>query len=704
MKRLLAFILLLFRARHGRPVAAAMLSGFALLILFPDHSPFKTLRVNLFDTYQTYLPRERKSAPVIIVGIDETSLKLFGQWPWPRTRLAELIDRIASFQPAAIGIDIIMPEHDRASPARMAESWPKIDPAIRRRLISLPDNDHILAAALTGRPVVLGAAGFDHQTPTTAVTMRTSPIVVRGGDATPYVRHFRAVLKSLPELENAAAGQALLTVDLEKGVVRRLPLIATIGETLVPTLSLEMLRVASGLPAIEVEVGSQGIASVGLGDVRIPTQANGEAWVHFSPFLPERYISAADLFAGRVNPDSLQQKLVLVGLTGLGLLDFQTTPRGERVPGIEAHAQLLENIFDKSFLQRPAWMPLLELAILLLSGVFLLYAVPALKPRFSTMLAVIFAGSLLGLGFLLYCTTGLLFDAASLSMSLNTVFASLLGSIFIETDHAKIAAQTALQIERVAAAYMAGELEAAQRIQMGSLPQAANAFPGEKRFSLDALLEPAREVGGDLYDFYMLDQHRLFFIVGDVAGKGLPASLFMVMTKALTKSIVKNNMLDLNLTLKRLNGELFQENPEMFFVTVFAAILDTEQGVLDYCIAGHDAPWRIDAFGAVNQLTGEGNPPLSVMDDIDYPLERVQLSSGEAICVVTDGIIEAMNAAGELYGRTRPIELLERKGRDLSASGLLALLRDDVRAFVGNAEQSDDLALLVVRWYGPHGH
>jgi serine phosphatase RsbU (regulator of sigma subunit) len=152
-----------------------------------------------------------------------------------------------------------------------------------------------------------------------------------------------------------------------------------------------------------------------------------------------------------------------------------------------------------------------------------------------------------------------------------------------------------------------------------------------------------------------------------------------------------------------LNNELVRENPETLFVTVFAAILDTDQGVLDYCIAGHDAPWRIAASGAVNQLTGEGNPPLSVMDDIEYPLERIQLSSGDAICVVTDGITEAMNSLGELYGRTRPIELLARKGRDLSAAGLLALLRDEVRTFVGGAEQSDDLTLLVVRWYGPPG-
>jgi adenylate cyclase len=383
------------------------------------------------------------------------------------------------------------------------------------------------------------------------------------------------------------------------------------------------------------------------------------------------------------------------------LLDYQTTPRGERIPGIEVHAQLLENIFDGSYLRRPSWMSMLELAILLLSGIFLLFAVPTIKPRFSVMLAAVLSVILFGIGVLLYRTTGMLFDAASLSISLNSVFGSLLSSVFIETDRARSLAQKALQAEREAAARVAGELEAARRIQMGSLPQAADAFPGETRFALDALLEPAREVGGDLYDFYMLDHHRLFFIVGDVAGKGLPASLFMVMTKALTKSIVTNDTSDFSQLFHRLNAVLCSENPEMLFVTAFAAILDVESGMLNYCIAGHDPPWLINASGAVGQLTGEVNPPLSVMEDVDFSMEHMELTSGDAICVITDGITEAMNPVGQLYGDTRIPELLNSIGQGLSASELLGLIRNDVRAFVDHAEQSDDLSLLVVRWYGP---
>jgi serine phosphatase RsbU (regulator of sigma subunit) len=701
MRHISALLLFIFHTGRGRPAAAVILAGFFILQFHTDQSPLKALRLSLFDAYQTYLPRERESAPATIVNIDEASLKQFGQWPWPRTKLAELIERIAFYQPAAIGLDIIMPEPDRSSPAQIAATLPQINFELRKSLTLLPDNDQILETAIMKSPVVLGAAGFDKETSNTSKTMRSASVIIKGGDPLPYLRHFPAILKSIPGLEAAASGQALLSADLEQGVVRRIPLIASAGNAIVPSLSIELLRVAGGLPAIDVEVGSKGIVSVGIPGIKIPTQANGEAWVNFAPFTTDRYVSAADILAGNVNPEFINRKLVLVGLTGIGLLDYQTTSRGERVPGIEVHAQLLENIFDRSFLQRPLWTRPFEMALLLLSGIFVIFAVPALKPKLSTTIVGSLTLLFLGTGFILYKINGILFDAASLSVEINIIFVGLLGNNFIEADREKRHVQQALFAEREASARVAGELEAAKRIQLGSLPRASTAFPDETRFTLDAMLEPARQVGGDLYDFYMLDRRRLFFIVGDVAGKGLPASLFMVMTKVLARSIIMNEGFDVGITINRMNIELSRENPEMVFVTAFAGILHVETGLLEYCIAGHDAPWRISADGAVRQLHGEGNLPLSVMEDIIYPTERIKLETGDSICVVTDGITEAMDRAGNLYGKRRLIRLLEEKAGGLQPSRLLSLVRDDITFFTDNAEQSDDLTLLVVRWNGP---
>jgi serine phosphatase RsbU (regulator of sigma subunit) len=424
-------------------------------------------------------------------------------------------------------------------------------------------------------------------------------------------------------------------------------------------------------------------------------------WIHFTPFLPERYVSAVDVIAGRVNPQLLKHKLVLIGLTGQGLGDIVTTPRGERIPGLEVHAQLLENIFDQSLLTRPYWMSGIELALLLALGLLLIQLVPQVTPRLSTLLAMALLGAVLILSVLLYQMAELLLDAATVFVGGGSCYISLIFSSFIIADRERRAAEQALQREREHAARVAGEMDAAKRIQMGSLPRPEVAFPDERRFDLAVLLEPARVVGGDLYDFYKLDANRLFFIVGDVAGKGLPASLFMVVTKAIAKSVALQGRLSVSGILERMNRELNWENPEMLFVTAFAGILDIVHGELEYCIAGHDAPWRLAAAGGIEQLAGEGQPGLCMMDEVHYRMQKVSLQPGDALCVVTDGVTEAMSTAGELYGRARVTAALQSKGASSAAAAeLLKRLRDDVQGHVGDAEPSDDLTVLILRWNG----
>ncbi len=184
-----------------------------------------------------------------------------------------------------------------------------------------------------------------------------------GASPMPWVRQYPLVLASLPELQAAAQGQALLSADTERGIVRRVPLVNAIGEILVPALSLELVRVGIGEKAVGIETGTRGVTAVTVGELRVPTQPTSEAWVHFTRFLRERYISALDVMNGRVEPDALKRKLVIVAVTGIGTMDYKTTPRGEYVPGAEYHAQLIESFFDGHFLLRPHWMHWVELLL-----------------------------------------------------------------------------------------------------------------------------------------------------------------------------------------------------------------------------------------------------------------------------------------------------------------------------------------------------
>ncbi len=213
-----------------------------------------------------------------------------------------------------------------------------------------------------------------------------------------------------------------------------------------------------------------------------------------------------------------------------------------------------------------------------------------MRPRVATLLAGAILALILAAGFAAFHWGGLLFDAASVAAGVAVVSGALLASAFIDADRGRREAQQALQLEREASAKVAGELEAARRIQLGTLPRADTAFPGERRFELASALEPARAVGGDLYDFFRLDERRVFLLIGDVSGKGVPASLFMSIAKALAKSIALRQRVDLEAVLTQANVEIARDNPESQFVTMFAAVLDADSGLMEYWNAGHDAP------------------------------------------------------------------------------------------------------------------
>ena len=207
---------------QGRPLGVAILVAMLALSLFPSLPAISELRMALFDGYQKLAPRKRASAPAVIVAIDEKSLLELGQWPWPRTTMAELIEAISKSKPAAIGVDVLMPELDRMSPAGIASLIERLDIKLAQRLAKLPSNDSVLAETLRRHPVALGIAGVE-QKGADGSSNRTAPFRIRGADPTPHLRHFAGTLRSLEQLDAAAPGHGLLSIDPSGGIVRRVP-------------------------------------------------------------------------------------------------------------------------------------------------------------------------------------------------------------------------------------------------------------------------------------------------------------------------------------------------------------------------------------------------------------------------------------------------------------------------------------------------
>ena len=690
----------LVRGGGGRPLGIVLLLLLAAALLAPRLAPFHHLRLANFDAYQALAPRPRISAPVVVVAIDDTSLRRHGQWPWPRSVLARLIARIAEAGPAVVGLDIVMAEPDRLSPGRVLEVTPEIGADVVERLMRLPTNEAVLAAALAKTRSVVAAAGLDDAD--APPRGGWAPMLIRGDNPLRFVRRFRGALRSLEEIEKAALGRALLNADAEAGVVRRVPLIAAIGDTLVPGLAPELFRVAEGQRAIAVHAGSDGVRAIGIGALLVPTERDGTIWVHYGRHDDNRFVSAADVLANKVAPVNFARKVVLVGVTAVGLSDYQATPVAERMPGVEIHAQAIENIFDGTFLVRPTWARWAEASIFVVVGVLIILLVPPLKRRYSLLLFFGAVAAAWVVGFLLYQQSRLLIDVVSPAIALGLLFSLMMGVALAEVESHRHALRRQLLREREGAARLAGEFAAARRIQMGSLPQPSDLAGNGQRFDLAPFIEPARVVGGDFYDFFVLPPNRLVFILGDVAGKGLPGCLFMAVSKALYKSTALRLADGVAPIMTAANQEISRANPESLFVTLFAGILDVDTGALEYSTAGHEEPYVLRRGQPLRRLPPVAGPPLCVIDDFPYDAGRFQLEPGDTLCLMTDGVIEAMNGGGTLYGRERLDAVLRDLAAASSATATMAhALAADVSRFAGGADPSDDLAILVLRWNGP---
>ncbi len=250
---------------------------------------------------------------------------------------------------------------------------------------------------------------------------------------------------------------------------------------------------------------------------------------------------------------------------------------------------------------------------------------------------------------------------------------------------------------------MQSELAIAHDIQMGLLPLHSDQFQERTDFALHAFMAPAKEVGGDLYDFFMLDDHRLFFLIGDVSDKGVPAALFMAVTMTLFKANALDSTTAVEAVVARVNHALSIENPWQMFVTAFAGILDTRTGRITYCDAGHELPFLLRADGRVE--VHEKTPGLALCFDegYEYRYGGIELEPGDSLVVYTDGVTEAMDEQHHQFGRggmTKAFAACEPAARpEVVTESLMA----QIRAHAGKAPQSDDIAIMVIQYYGASG-
>jgi adenylate cyclase len=424
-------------------VGTVILASLALRIW--DPSPVARLRSLVFDAYQRLDPRTfDPSLPVRIIDIDEESLKQIGQWPWPRTVLAELVDKLNANGAAAIGFDMVFPEPDRMSPANTLRFWPKSDAlaGLREEVEKLPSNDQVFAEAIGKGPVVLGFIA----TPQGTSIPETKAGFAHGGDDPKlFAPFYQGAAASLKELQDKAQGAGSLNwIPEHDQIIRRMPMVIRVGDKLYPSFAADMLRLAQGASTYVVKSSGAsgekafdektGIVGVKVGEFEVPTEANGQMWIRFTPESKHRYLPAWKVLNGEIGADAIEGRILIIGTSAAGLLDLRATPLEASVPGVSLHAQAIEQILQGAYLQRPDFATPAELLYILVLGLliaFLIYRMGALGSAVLGGLAIV---SVIGVSWYAFDAFGWLVDPIYPAIALTAIYLAGTLVVFLRTE------------------------------------------------------------------------------------------------------------------------------------------------------------------------------------------------------------------------------------------------------------------------------
>ncbi|WP_334129538.1 CHASE2 domain-containing protein [Sneathiella sp.] len=435
-------------------VWALLLLATALFLQIYDPVVLSSFRDRIFDIYQQSHPREPQSPrPVIVIDIDEQSLLHLGQWPWPRTLLAELVDKLTEMGAAVIGFDILFAEPDRLSPDKMPENIQDLPPDIEERLRALPSFDDIFAQSIAESRVVLGISVITNVTGANNLGLNRIPsFAILGPHPRKYLKGYPALIGNIEVLDEAAKGRGMISLAQDfDGIVRRVPLANRVGHQIIPSLALDMLRVATERNVI-IQASDNGIVGFKVAGTLVPTDTRGRIRIKYAEYDPSLYISALDVVTGAVDPARISGKLVLVGTSATGLKDLRASPLMANLPGVEMHLQLLENIWTDSYLFRPDFIAIFEWTGTLVTGLLLILLAPLVGARTTLGLLVFISVTAIGSSIFFFVYKSILIDVS------YTLLVSILVYITMVYSNYRGTEQERTRIRNAFAHYLSPEL------------------------------------------------------------------------------------------------------------------------------------------------------------------------------------------------------------------------------------------------------
>ena len=628
-----------------------------------------------YDFYQKVFNRgEVKN--ITIVDIDEKSIAKIGQFPWRRDAYSKILYNLNQYNPLAIAFDIVFSEEDKQNPKSLLSQLQKdsnqsID-------IEVPNTNQIFVDSLAQSKVILPILGEPNDSFIENNSKPKLRVLAKGNDPRGYIYKFKNKITSLENINAAASGIGSISlIPSIDGIIRRIPVLYNIDNLIWPSIALETVRVATKQKNLLVKTNDYGIELIKTRKNIIPSNQNGVINIKFRDFDKKNYISAVDVINDDFDKKRIENHIILIGSSAQALFDIVKTANGQVVPGVQIHAHIIDNILNNESIIKNFYTQIAENIIFILLIIFLVFIPMKIKPKFSI---IFFIGTIVSINLISIIIY-------QFNFYLDSLFSSISGTIiFMASLYFRYLDENLIAIENdKKQSILKKEREIAGEVQK-------KLFPKNKKIEeyIFAKNTPAKDVSGDYYDYYQVNDNEIYFILGDVTGKGIKAGILMANAAAVFRSLAKMNS-SVSKTALYINNQVKDSSYQSMFITAILGRLNIEKKEMEFINMGHEPMMVLDENFNFEYVKSTLPPSglMAVKDESFFKTTTMDIS-GKTILIYTDGVTEGyvdegkeLEVAGlekeiKTLNTTSPEVIINHATKILTEKGFT--LRDDITA------------------------
>ena len=576
-----------------------------------------------YDFYQNIFEKNFSTNKVIIVDIDEESIKKLGQFPWRRDIHSIILDKLQSANVALVAFDIFFSETDKQNPKKILTEF-----NIVADIKSIIDTDNLFLESIKNSNVILPLVGSTKDTKKNQFSIKSN-IITKGEDPLNYLYSYQGFIASLNQFNEAAKGLGSISIiDSEDGILRAVPLFLNINQQLTPALSMEAIRLLNSEENYVIETDLSGIQTIKTRSTNFKINENGLKFIKFKKINKESYVSASDIYDGNFDKELFKDKIILIGSSAEGVFDLVKIPTGDIIPGVQVHANIIDNILSKDFIEISYFTKILENIILLFGLIIIMLITNYFKPIYSIinylfLTIIIFAVSII------FYQINYFVEIYNIILFSSSLFLFLLYLRFVEENKSSLEnekKQLLLKKERE----IAGEVQ-------------KKLFPIKKDLEnfIYAKNIPAKDVSGDYYDYIKVSDNEIYFTLADVSGKGIKAGMLMANASSVFKSFSKLKF-SINELAQNINNQVKESSYKGMFITAVIGKFNLLTKEVEFVNFGHESIMCFNNDDNLFSYIKADRPPLGLLhikDSSVIKTSKINLKN-KKMFIYTDGVTE----------------------------------------------------------------